>query len=869
MSFSSIKKPLNPQDIVSLTPTEHLNYIKSCVVNLAAKGYQPLPLTFGTKKPYINEWSNLPTITSENCLTYFDPGKFIPAANKQCEIIASERVNVGLILGRPLPNPVSGVLLALDLDDKSERSEEFGETLLDMFRDAPGKLVLRKGSKGFQFFIRVLAPEIHSSPGSKTKHKIGLELLAKGRQSCLAPSVWVDDKYWKLPQGEGEPDKVDIHYILEHTPEYVHFFKWVTVPLWEVDSDELPLMTVEKWKEIELFRLKPDSSLFELHKASYMGDGAGGGFHEAALKTFGSYYAHNFSREYMLERFKQLSRQACRRGGVEDEFNQSWDVEKEFLSLWEQTEGKFKTGDWSKETFISAGEKLDKNYAVSRDNRAAGVLPKAERSARGRKDVVTRDEGGRPLFQLVTKNEFDEIHFVQAVATELGGFDNLCKIYDPATKARDADYLYWYVEKDSEVSKFLGKGFHTGFWQQLNVNVKESWLGDFIYSHFGLSGAMADIVTRGLLKLVPARSKTEFSAGSSRYVKLRNGTLDLDTLTLIEDSKEHCLTHMIDVEYDPFALAPRYEEFMDSLFTQIKTEEYDPRTPDQLLADKQTSINAYEEFMSNTLIEEDDFQRSLILRGEPNSGKSKAMELVKFFHPQVSHLSWSELDNVNARARLFEVRVNLTDEVDKYEKINASIFKGLIGGAGITYRHLYKNLRDGKPKCRLVFAFNEFPKTIEINNSIERRMIILSCNNIVPSHLRDFKIMQKLEKEKSGILNKWLAALQRLRERGDYLVPASHTIEIEAFRNHNDVLGDFMRERCIPGEGFASHDDLFRAFKGFAEECGHRFIYTKQSFRNRFRREAKARNIESKLGRVGNTSARGYAIRLTTEFSEI
>lgn len=859
MSFSSIKKPPKPQDIVPFTPQEHLNYVKQCVIKLAGRGYQTIPLAFGSKKPVLSKWSEIPTVTPENCLVNFNPKTYVGFAKKVCALGGSERVNLGLLLGRPLPNPLSGTLFAVDMDDPNP---EHGDLILNMFRDAPGQLVVRKGTKGFQFYVRVLAEEIQNRPSSKSKHKVPVELLGPGRQSVLPPSVYIDDSYWTREKGEEEPDELEINYIYEDSPESVHFFQWTTVPLWDVESDSLPLLSWNKWKEIEIFRQMPTSKLFTLHKTIYLGEGKGGGYHEAALQTLASYYAHNFPKDYILERFQQLSRQACRVGGCEQEFLDQWDVEKEVEALWEQTEGKFKSGDWKLETFVSVGEKLDKEVAIATDNRKVGAGKK------GRKDVLTRDDAGRPKFQLVRKDDFDEYEYAHLTAEVMGGFGNLCKVYDPSTKSRDPEYVYWYVEKDNSLLSLADKSFASGYWQQININARNSWLCDLVATHFGITRPMADATMDTLLRMTPARSKYELYADKKRYIKLRNGTFDLDTLALVPDSKDHFLTHMIDVEYDPFAKSPKYDEFMKTVFYQVKTEEYDYRTDEQLQKDCDISINAYEEFLANTLIEDDDFQRSLILRGEPNSGKSKAMELVTFFHPEVSRLSWSEMDNINARARLFDVLVNLTDEVDRYEKINAALFKRLIGGTGVTYKTLYKDIKDGKPKCRFIFAFNDFPRTIEINNSIERRMLILSCNNIIPADIRDFKILQKLEAEKSGIFNRWVAALQRLRDRGDFEVPMSHSIEIDAFRNHNDVLGDFFRERCELHKGFCSFDDLFRAFRTFAEDCGHRFPYTKQSFRSRFRKEAAVRKIDQKVGRVGTSSARGYAITLTGGGSE-
>lgn len=847
MSFSSIKKPDLPQDIINFTPQEHLNYVKQCVVKLAAKGYQTLPLIFGTKKPPLAKWSELPIINPENCLNNFNPRDYEGAAKKFSPLTPSERLNLGLLLGRTLPNPLSGALYAIDMDDPDA---ERGELLLDMFRDGPGNLVLRKGSKGFQFYVRVLAEEITNRPSSRSRHAIPIELLGKGRQSVLPPSVYVDAEVWK----ELEVANINIEDIYADNPASVHFFQWITTPLWNVDCDELPLLSWNKWKEIEIYRSKPDSKLFTLHRTSYMGTGQGGGYHEAALQTFASYYAHNFPKDYILERFRQLSRQACRRGGLEEEFLNEWDVDKEAESLWDQTQAKFETGDWKTGTFISEGERIDKDVAIDTDNRKLGVLGRGKKGAR--KDVVTRDDDGRPRFQMVRKDDFDEYEHAHLAVGEFGGFDNLCKVYDPFTRARDPEKLYWYMN---------------GYWQHVNINSRDSWLCDNIATKFGLTRRQAECTMDAILRMAPAKSATDFAEARKRYIKLKNCTLDLETLTRVEDSPNYFLTHMVDVVHDPFATCPRYDEFVSTLFTQTHLEENDYRNSEQLEADRLKSIEVYEEFMSHTLVEGADYQKCLFLRGEPNSGKTRAMEIAKFFHQKVGQISWSEFQNENARYRLTQVLINLCDEVDRKEEIKPAIFKRLVGGSGISVKKLYSDVQDDLPvKARLVFAFNDFPSTIEINNSIERRLLILSCNNIVPASVRDHQLIEKLEKEKSGILNRWLIALRRLRDRGDFDPPLSQSIEVAAFRSHNDVLGDFLTERCdFNDDSFCSIDDLFRAFRSFAEDCGHRFPYTKQSFRNRFRKEAVTRHIEPKVGRIGGQSARGYRIGLRMGYSEI
>src|SRR5207237_6844478 len=79
--------------------------------------------------------------------------------------------------------------------------------------------------------------------------------------------------------------------------------------------------------------------------------------------------------------------------------------------------------------------------------------------------------------------------------------------------------------------------------------------------------------------------------------------------------------------------------------------------------------------------------------------------------------------------------------------------------------------------------------------ALELRLIFLPCSGRVDNP--DLNRFDKIRAERAGILNRWMAALRRLYERGSFDIPASSIDEVSDYLYQQDAFDHFIAEKVI------------------------------------------------------------------------
>jgi P4 family phage/plasmid primase-like protien len=533
--------------------------------------------------------------------------------------------------------------------------------------------------------------------------------------------------------------------------------------------------------------------------------------------------AHGFSDEYILRRGTELTREACIKGGTLAEFERTWDVDRELTRFIEEAKDKFARNIWSVNSHTAGLVLKDKQN-------------KEKLNVEISTEIEYRKNSGEkvPSVTLIKSANFDERLFAFKFVEEGGGPSRWIQLVDYGDGAVDTNYLFRY---------------EGGYWRRLSANPKTSLLATQISNRYGLSKAHTQKVVSALPDFVQQVDKREFEKSRNRYIKVNNGTVDVQSFLLLEDSPEYGCTSKIDVDYtDRDDLdCPVYMDFLNTMFAQEAINMYDDRTEEQMAEDLELSIRAFEEWMGYTLVQDVVFAVALFLKGKSNTGKNVALEMLSLFHSpeNISRVGIAEFNDPVARERLTTALVNICDEIGKKEDFDAMVFKKMVQGGGVTVKKLYENPVNRMVSARLIFAFNDFPQTIEINNSVEKRMLFLSCNNVIPVERQDKFIGQKLAKEKQAIFNRWFRALRRLRDNGgNYTRPHAHNVEIKAFQSQNDAIREFIDgEVAMVGsyinkqgkriEPAVDHMAVYARFREYMETRGAYRVLTERHFQQR------------------------------------
>lgn len=98
------------------------------------------------------------------------------------------------------------------------------------------------------------------------------------------------------------------------------------------------------------------------------------------------------------------------------------------------------------------------------------------------------------------------------------------------------------------------------------------------------------------------------------------------------------------------------------------------------------------------------------------------------------------------------------------------VLKALISGEPIQVEKKYRDPFVLVPRAKIAWAMNELPRVGSASDGLFRRVNVLHFEGI-PEEERDPAVKSAIEAEGAGILNRALAGLERLRERGRFEVP--------------------------------------------------------------------------------------------------
>lgn len=145
------------------------------------------------------------------------------------------------------------------------------------------------------------------------------------------------------------------------------------------------------------------------------------------------------------------------------------------------------------------------------------------------------------------------------------------------------------------------------------------------------------------------------------------------------------------------------------------------------------------------------------------------------------------------KARLRGCRFLVAPETGVGDRLDEAGIKNLTGGDLIHGRHLYGRPFDFKPTHTAFLHTNHRPQIRGTDPAIWSRVIEIPWNVIIQADKRDMLIDDKLEAERSGILNWLIAGAQRFKRHG-VKPPKSIMDATEEYRQSEDTINRFMED---------------------------------------------------------------------------
>jgi putative DNA primase/helicase len=172
----------------------------------------------------------------------------------------------------------------------------------------------------------------------------------------------------------------------------------------------------------------------------------------------------------------------------------------------------------------------------------------------------------------------------------------------------------------------------------------------------------------------------------------------------------------------------------------------------------------------------------------------------------------------NDIARLRGTRFVTTTEAEQGRRLSEPLIKKITGNDQMTARFLYGEFFNFMPTFKIFMATNHKPVIKGTDYGIWRRIKLIPFTTRIPEEKQDKHLELKLREEASGILNWLLEGTARWRREG-LIAPAAILNATDEYRGEMDVIGNFLKERCIQKPEISIRiRELFKAYSGWCDE---------------------------------------------------
>lgn len=358
---------------------------------------------------------------------------------------------------------------------------------------------------------------------------------------------------------------------------------------------------------------------------------------------------------------------------------------------------------------------------------------------------------------------------------------------------RDTEQVLWY-DYPSGIYRFGG--------ESTIKEMTQYWLGKLGLPSEATSNYVNQVV--GYIQRGTYIDREKLNANSDILV-VKNGVLDLSTGKVYEHSKEYMSTIRIPVVYSLEAECPRIDQFISEIV-------------------EKKDIPLLYEVPAWCLMPYSRIQRLILLLGEGYNGKSVYLEMVRQFLGKGNCTAYSMQSLTTNRfsiAGLFGKLANIHADLPSSTLRQTAPLKMLTGGDTLEGEKKFKDSFNFVNTAKLIFSANQPPEITEDTLAIWRRFVVVDFPFKFEGEADDKNLITKIttEQEFSGLFNKVLEGLGRLKKNGDF----SYSTTIEDTRAKyllvSNPAGAFIEEQCeFSVWATVTKEELYQAFQRFCEE---------------------------------------------------
>ncbi|MBI4498626.1 MAG: hypothetical protein HY689_12080 [Chloroflexi bacterium] len=335
-------------------------------------------------------------------------------------------------------------------------------------------------------------------------------------------------------------------------------------------------------------------------------------------------------------------------------------------------------------------------------------------------------------------------------------------------------------------------------------------------NEWGISKAWSTYRVKEVAAYIATDAPLLFQRPPGDRINVLNGILRLADLRLEPHTPEFLSPVQIPISYDPKARCPEWER-------QVR--ETVPEDAHQVVW----------EVLAWLLVADLAIKKAILLIGDGDNGKSVLLRAITAFvgKENVSNVTLHKLEADRfAAARLVGKLANICADLPTEHLSGTSVFKMITGGDPIQAEYKFKESFDLDAYCKLLFSANHPPRSADATSAFFERWVVIPFDAVfkgstaIPSQVLDARLTAP--SELSGALNRALAVLPGLREKGRFTEGASMRAAWLDFRGVTDPLAVWLDRSTVAGaEARVVKDDLLRAFNADCTREGRPPMMTK------------------------------------------
>jgi putative DNA primase/helicase len=281
-----------------------------------------------------------------------------------------------------------------------------------------------------------------------------------------------------------------------------------------------------------------------------------------------------------------------------------------------------------------------------------------------------------------------------------------------------------------------------------------------------------------------------------------SGTIDLRTGEMKPAAREHYITKLAPVHFDPSASSELWQRFLDDITGGDE--------------DMQSFLRVLTGYC---LTGRTDEEKLFILYGPGGTGKTTFIEAIKAVLGD--YAMTADFDTFlrkqrngirNDIARLAGARMVTASEVQRGATLDEQVVKQITGGDRVTSRLLFKEAFEFTPTFRVLLVANHLPTVDADDSGMWRRLIPIPFDKVIGQ--QDATVKRTLcDVSTSGAaVLAWAVSGAVAWHRDGLALPTRIEAARAEYRSDVDEVADFIEDQCVVGATRVRRGDLHRAY---------------------------------------------------------